>query len=131
MRIGIEITPLNSTPTGVGYYVRHLLAELLALPDSPGYIGFSSGLHKPCTTDIAISYRSVRVPTRLLYMGWEAAGFPRVDKLLGGVDVYHAVNYVLPPVVKARRVLSIHDLCFLRHPEEHVRLVFLRIFPFQ
>ena len=117
MRVGIEITPLNNAPTGVGYYVRHLLEQLSKLPDPPEYACFASGLRAPDTSGLAITHRRLPMPTRLLYMCWEKTGVPRVDRLLGGVDVYHAVNYVLPPVAKARRVLSIHDLCFLRHPE--------------
>ncbi len=117
MRVGIEITPLNSAPTGVGYYVRHLLTALLQLPASPEYHGLASGLSAPDLSNLPIPYRRLPVPTRMLYKCWEALEWPRVDSLLGGVDVYHAVNYVLPPVVAARRVLSIHDLCFLRHPE--------------
>ncbi len=117
MRIGIEITPLTATPTGVGYYVRHLLAALLAQQDAPEYVGFASGLHTPTLTGLSLHYRRLPVPTRLLYKCWEHVALPRVDTVLGGVDVYHAVNYVLPPVKKAKRILSIHDLCFLRHPE--------------
>lgn len=117
MRIGIEITPLTATPTGVGYYVRHLLAALLSQQDAPEYVGFASGLHPPALTDLSLNYRRIPLPTRLLYKCWEHIGIPRVDSLLGGVDMYHAVNYVLPPVTKAKRILSIHDLCFLRHPK--------------
>ncbi|MCK5862373.1 MAG: glycosyltransferase family 4 protein [Candidatus Hydrogenedentes bacterium] len=117
MRVGIEITPLTSTPTGVGYYVRHLLEALLELPERPGYIGFSSGLHRPDMQGIPVDFRRIPLPTRFLYQCWASVGIPQVDRFLGGVDVYHAVNYVLPPVQRARRVLSIHDLCFLRHPE--------------
>jgi len=117
MRIGIEITPLTAAPTGVGYYVRHLLAALLSQQDCSEYVGFASGMHVPNITSLPLYYRRVPIPTRLLYKSWENIGLPYVDTLLGGVDVYHAVNYVLPPTKNAKRVLSIHDLCFLRHPE--------------
>lgn len=39
-----------------------------------------------------------------------------MDRFLGGVDVFHAVNYVLPPIKRAKTVLTIHDLGFLRDP---------------
>lgn len=42
---------------------------------------------------------------------------PAVDSMLGGVDVYHATNYFLPPVKRAKRVLTIHDIAFRKHPE--------------
>lgn len=115
MRIGIEITPLTHTPTGVGYYVRHLLAALVESDHS--FYGFASGIRHLDADHISIWYMRLPVPTRLLYRTWEMLGHPQVDRLLGGVDVYHAVNYVLPPVSKARRVLSIHDLSFIRFPQ--------------
>jgi glycosyltransferase involved in cell wall biosynthesis len=39
-----------------------------------------------------------------------------VDRLLGGVDVFHASNFFLPPTAKARRILTIYDLAFLVEP---------------
>jgi glycosyltransferase involved in cell wall biosynthesis len=36
---------------------------------------------------------------------------------LGGVDVYHATNYFLPPVRSARTAATFYDLAFLSHPE--------------
>ncbi len=117
MRIGIEITPLTHTPTGVGYYVRHLLAAMVRLSDASALHGFASGVRPLDAEHIPIWYVRLPVPTRLLYQCWDIFGYPRVDRMLGGVDVYHAVNYVLPPVKRARRVLSIHDLSFVRYPE--------------
>lgn len=117
MRIGIEITPLTHTPTGVGYYVRHLLEALTRTPEAHTLRGFASGIHPLDTDHIPIWYMRLPIPTRLLYRLWDSIEFPRVDRMLRGVDVYHAVNYVLPPVKEARRVLSIYDLSFLRYPE--------------
>lgn len=117
MRIGIEITPIGATPTGVGYYTRHLLAELVRQRQDHSYVGFASGVRALDLSGIPIPFRRMPVPTRLLYTLWNATGMPRVDRFLGGVDVYHAVNYVLPPLARAARVLTVHDLAFLRHPK--------------
>jgi glycosyltransferase involved in cell wall biosynthesis len=40
-----------------------------------------------------------------------------VDVLAGPLDVFHSPDYVLPPVRRARKVVTIHDLSFLRYPE--------------
>ena len=116
MRIGIELTPLTYALTGVGYYVRHLVRELAALTEPGTLIGFVAGARKPVEENPAIPYRRFPVPPRLLNSLWGRAGMPCVDRLLGGTDVYHAVNYVLPPLKRARGILSIHDLGFLRDP---------------
>jgi len=52
----------------------------------------------------------------VLYQIWRALGAPKVDTFLGGVDVYHATNFFLPPTKTARRVVSIYDLSFLAVP---------------
>jgi glycosyltransferase involved in cell wall biosynthesis len=40
-----------------------------------------------------------------------------VELLAGRVDVFHATNFVLPPLRSARGVVTIHDLSYLRHTE--------------
>ena len=116
MRIGIELTPLTYTLTGVGYYARHLVRELATLAGTQALRGFVAGTRalESALPDIAL--KRFPLPPRLLNPLWTYAGRPCVDTLLGGVDVYHAVNYVLPPLKQARGVLSIHDLGFLRNP---------------
>lgn len=117
MKAGIEITPLTARLTGIGYYTRHLVRALCALPEKPDLTGFASGMRAPQLDDISLPHRWVPLPTRALYQIWDKTGFPRVDRFLGGLQVYHAVNYVLPPLKKAAGILTIHDLAFLLHPE--------------
>jgi glycosyltransferase involved in cell wall biosynthesis len=41
-----------------------------------------------------------------------------VEQWIGAVDLYHATDFVLPPVrPKTRTVLTVHDLSFVRAPE--------------
>ncbi len=128
MRIGIEITPLTATRTGVGSYVYWLLKHLLLEASDMTFRAFSSGLQRPdarvaggaaseAPFSLLAGHRRIGLPTRLLYQSWNLLGRPRVDALLGGVDVFHATNYFLPPVRSARRVLTVYDLSFLRYPE--------------
>jgi glycosyltransferase involved in cell wall biosynthesis len=44
---------------------------------------------------------------------WRVAGRPRLDRLVGKVDLYHATNFVLPPLGDKPGVVTIHDLSFL------------------
>jgi glycosyltransferase involved in cell wall biosynthesis len=39
------------------------------------------------------------------------------DLLTGTVDVFHSPDYLLPPVRRGKKVVTVHDLSFLRHPE--------------
>jgi glycosyltransferase involved in cell wall biosynthesis len=47
---------------------------------------------------------------------WRRFDGPRIERWTGPVDVVHGPNYVVPPA-RAARVVSIHDLTFLHHPE--------------
>lgn len=118
MRIGLDVTALRPTRTGVGQYVYYLLRHLLRAAPDCEFLGLSTG-RQPAAVDLLpplAGFRHVGVPTRLMYHCWNTVGVPKADRLLGGVDVFHATNYYLPPVARARRVVSFHDLAFLRNP---------------
>ncbi len=119
MRVGIDISPITAARTGVGNYCYFLLRHLLELDPDVRYAGFSSGSSRVELEVLAgrVTHRHVPMPTRALYALWAATGFPKADTFLGGVDVFHATNYVLPPTRSARRVVTIHDLSFLVAPE--------------
>lgn len=118
LHIGYDVTPLAGRRTGVGNYTEAVLRHMLPVASGMQFHAFSSGHHRIDASALGIaSHRHVPLPTRALYALWNSTGLPRADKLLGGVDVFHATNYFLPPVARARTVLSIYDLAFLKHPE--------------
>jgi glycosyltransferase involved in cell wall biosynthesis len=119
MRIGIDIGPITSTRTGVGNYCFYLLKHLLPLAPDDTFHGFASGRAQVDLGELAgrVGHKHVPIPTRILYAVWNALGTPKVDNMLGGVDVYHATNFYLPPTRTAKTVLTIHDLAFWAKPE--------------
>jgi glycosyltransferase involved in cell wall biosynthesis len=40
-----------------------------------------------------------------------------VEWFTGPIDIFHATDFVLPPVRQARTILTVHDLTFMRLPE--------------
>ena len=58
-----------------------------------------------------------RLPSRVLAPMWARSTFPPIEVLTGRIDVFHAGNYVLPPLWRAAGVVTVHDLSFLRYPE--------------
>lgn len=126
MRIGIDISPLTRARTGVGNYVFYLLKHLLLEEKEHVYCPFSAGQSKIVIDNGWHAFlrngtlrepKHIRLPARALYRIWETFGRPRADALVGGAEVFHATNYFLPPVKRARRVLTIYDMAFLRAPE--------------
>lgn len=118
MRIGLDVTPLTPTRTGVGQYVYYLMRHLMRQAPEAAFFGLSTGRTAAAVDTLPpmTGYRHLAIPTRLMYRAWDHTGKPRVDRLLGGLDVYHATNYHVPPVVSAKRVVTFHDLAFLRDP---------------
>ncbi len=119
MRIGFDISPITASRTGVGNYCYYTLKHLLELAPEDAFYGFSSGLRRIVLDEMEhrlASHHHVQLPTRVMYAIWSLLSAPKVDRLLGGVDVYHATNYFLPPAQAARTVVSIYDLAFLVNP---------------
>lgn len=115
MRVGLDATPLLGQRTGVGQYVAHLVEALAAMPDGPelaltAFTARGSGLSAP--RGHRVVHR--RFPARVLQESWARFEVPPVELLAGRSDVFHATNFVLPPLHRTAGVVTIHDLAFLR-----------------
>lgn len=56
----------------------------------------------------------VRLPRRMVEGIWRRVGMPPIEWFAGRVDIFHATHFVLPPARRARLILSIHDIAYLR-----------------
>jgi glycosyltransferase involved in cell wall biosynthesis len=63
--------------------------------------------------------RRLPLPERALNILWHRLRVPLPVEALAGTDwdLFHAPNFTLPPTRAARRVVTIHDLTFLRYPQ--------------
>ncbi|MGY1807352.1 glycosyltransferase family 4 protein [Blastococcus sp. SYSU D00669] len=128
LRIAMDVTPLLGTPTGIGRYVRSLLAALAAEqgPDAPAELrGVAvtvrgrAGLAPLLPPGVRVT--GPPVPARALQWLWSRAELPPVSALAGRVDLFHGTNFVLPPTGRAAGVVTVHDLSFLRTPQTVTR----------
>jgi glycosyltransferase involved in cell wall biosynthesis len=119
MRIGLDATPLLGVRTGVGRYTQHLIQALAAGDDPLTATAFTlrgaGDLAGAVPSNVDVRNRPM--PARLLQQLWASIEFPPVELLCGRVDVFHATNFVLPPLHKAAGVVTVHDLSYLRYPE--------------
>ena len=120
-RIALDYTAAYEQGGGIGRYVREIVAALARQPAEFDYRLFVSGVtsDKPLPPHPAPHF--TWKPTRLspLWMAriWGRARIPLpVEWFTGRVDLYHATDFVLPPVM-ARSLLTVHDLSFVRVPE--------------
>ncbi len=116
----MDYRPALRERTGVGEYV-HEMASALArtLPPGDTLILFSSSW-KDRLNGSPIAQAGIvdaRVPVRALNLLWHRAGWPAVDTFAGPVDVAHSPSPLLIPSRRAARIVTVHDLDFLDHPE--------------
>ena len=112
LRIGLDATPLLGARTGIGRYAGSLLAALATGPDEVVATAFT--LRGRLAPQPGVQVRSRPAPARALQAAWARAEWPPVELLTGRLDVFHATNFVLPPLRRARGVVTIHDLAYLR-----------------
>ncbi|MHB1319038.1 MAG: glycosyltransferase family 4 protein [Anaerolineae bacterium] len=119
MRIGIDYTAAVRQTAGIGRYARSLIRALSRLDHSNDYVLLSAG-RDPSTEPWPANFRSRPLPVtdRHLSILWQKLRVPLpVEWLTGRLDLFHSPDFVLPPVRRARTVLTIHDLSYLRLPE--------------
>lgn len=71
---------------------------------------FAFALGGRATDDIT----RLRIPARFARALWRLADAPTATKLVGGADVVHGTNFVLPATGSAAGVVTIHDLSYLQ-----------------
>lgn len=117
MRIGLDATPLLGARTGVGRYTGELVRGLAAdADDSVVATAFTfRGVDAlRAAVPPSVEVRARRMPARLLRELWRRTDLPPVSWSAGRLDLFHATNFVLPPVGRAAGVVTVHDLSFLR-----------------
>lgn len=116
--IAIDYTPAYEQGAGIGRYVRELISALARQDTTTPYRLFVSGAAKlPPPVGANFSWKPTRLNPTWLARIWHRARLPLpVETFTGKVDLYHATDFVLPPT-RARSILTVHDLSFIRVPE--------------
>ncbi len=122
MRIAIDYTAAIRQGAGIGNYVRYLVDALLAQDSKNQYILLTSGRptqERPFPNAENVRARSIIIPDRYLNILWYRWRLPlHATYFTGQVDIYHGPDFVLPPLNgKIRKIVTVHDLAFLEHPE--------------
>jgi len=121
LRIGIDYTAAVRQRAGIGRYTRELVRALAKLDQNNDYVLFAAAGGQR-TTDSGwpsnFQMRSVPLSDRILAILWHRLQLPLwVELAIGPVDIFHSPDFVLPPVRRAKTLLTVHDLSFMRYPE--------------
>ena len=138
MRTLVDYRPALRSRTGVGEYVHELARALVRTQTGPaGPVGapaedralflFSSSWADRLDPAVVPGATAIdcRIPVRWLNYAWHRWEWPPVELLVGALggrpdrqfDVVQSLHPLLMPARHAARVVTIHDLDFLDHPE--------------
>ncbi len=126
MRLLIDYRPALRERTGVGEFA-HELARALSCGAADGAaphvtLFTNSWRDRPAATLAAempaAKIADVKVPVRGLVWAWNRLEWPPVEWLAGAHDVVHSQSPLLIPTNRAAQVVTVHDLDFLRNPDQ-------------
>ncbi|HET7759215.1 MAG TPA: glycosyltransferase family 1 protein [Gaiellaceae bacterium] len=123
MRIVVDVSPLARPRTGIGNYVRGMVAglaeagagehELVAFgPSGPR----GRGRIREALAGLPVEVRTPLAP-HALRQAWSRSGRMPVERVVGALDVFHFSDWMYPPQRGGLRATTVHDLVPLRHPE--------------
>lgn len=121
MRIAIDATSLPPEPAGAGVYAIELVRAMAEGDRRDGYAVFARG---SWFDEIVAGKRNWRVErvgagSRPARLAWEQMRLPGALRRLG-IDVLHSTHHTLPLAgAGCRRVVTIHDVTFLRLPQRY------------
>ncbi len=113
MRIGIDARKLHDF--GIGTYIRNLLRHLARLDGQTEFVILCRPEDRDVLAVVGENFRPVP-ETSGNYSIAEQFRVPRALKR-EGVTLFHAPHYVLPPLVRCRSVVTIHDCIHLMFPQ--------------
>lgn len=130
MRIGIDISVLNEkNRTGVGVYAYELIKNYLDIDKKNQIILFGFATFKTARyleslfkSRNNIQIKIIKMPAKIfktLFLLWQKINFPKIENLIGDVDIYHSFNWYLPPQARGKAVATIFDITSIKYPEFH------------
>jgi glycosyltransferase involved in cell wall biosynthesis len=140
-RIAIDISPLLTLSTGIGYYTANLISHIMALKPEIRWSFFTIPGRKPKEVEIPASGPAIRqiiqpwiLPARMTSLLLQAPlqQLLAVENFIGASDLFHWTNFLCCSQRAGKKILTVHDVSFFLFPEYHPlkrRLLFKAFFP--
>lgn len=123
MKIGVDIRLLaRGVQSGVEEYTLNLLPRLFGFREVEFKL-FYNAFKKNKLDFPWASFQNVKIiqrsiPNRFLQFSSFLFNFPKIDKMIGGVDSFFSPHFILSPTSKkCRKIITFHDLSFEYYPE--------------
>lgn len=124
MRIGIDISQLAYSNTGVSNYLENLVGEMIK-DESCEFVLFFSSLRRsvpPCVQEFVkrknVSVKTFRYPPAFLHMMWNVVHKLPIEIFIGPLNWFITSDWTEPPVKKAKKATILYDLIVYKFPDE-------------
>lgn len=120
MRIGVDIRCLmDGGRTGVEEYTTNVLRAMLKQDSEDTFVLFANSRKPMALPQFAASnveLKTFAYPNKIFNTSLKLFRWPKLDEMLGGVDVLFVPSVRLAPcTTKTPLVVTFHDLSFVRH----------------
>jgi glycosyltransferase involved in cell wall biosynthesis len=120
--IGIDFTSAAREQAGIGRYARELVRALARLDHTNRYELF---VPRDARDDLLsygwpsnFSVKRGPLTERLFAATWQRARIPLpIETFIGTVQVLYSPDFLLPPTRAKRKIVTVHDLSYVRLPE--------------
>ncbi|KKQ01883.1 MAG: Glycosyl transferase group 1 [Candidatus Roizmanbacteria bacterium GW2011_GWA2_36_23] len=123
MKIGIDISQISYSGTGVSRYLDILVRSLLKYDQKNEYVYFYSSLRQPLNPkykNLILEKQRLKeysFPPILLSILWNDIHIFSVEKFIGKVDIFVTSDWTEPPASYAKKITVLHDLLIYKFPE--------------
>jgi glycosyltransferase involved in cell wall biosynthesis len=125
MRIAVDVSPLSHPRTGIGNYLRGMIAGLTEVADARHEVVAFAPVNRSGAARIRSALSGCPLDLRLTELpfahgfrtAWSRLGAPAAERFLGPVDVLHFSDWMFPPQRAGLRATTVHDLIPLRFPD--------------
>ena len=124
MRIGIDVSQLAYSHTGVANYLLQLLKEMVK-DEKNEYILFFSSLRQTPPQEVIsltklknVTLKKFRFPPTALHILWNIVHLTPIEKFVGPVDIFITSDWTEPPAKKAKKATILYDLIVYKYPRE-------------
>ncbi|MEH1944251.1 MAG: glycosyltransferase family 1 protein [Nostoc sp.] len=130
LKVVVDATPVDSKPSGVGFYIANLICALDVLQKEENFqlgVVYQPGLKNwlrgdfivpECFKNSSQQYLlplPVRVSDLLLALAFKPS-LSYFEKYFGYPDILHGTNYSVYPCQNSLKVMNIYDLTFIKYP---------------
>jgi glycosyltransferase involved in cell wall biosynthesis len=129
LTIAIDATSLTTQPSGIGLYVYNLIYALNSLQNSESFqmrIVYQPRLKNwlmgrlivPNLSNLDTQIYTLHLPVSVsqILSKFPNPIIPYYEKYLGFPDIIHGTDHVVYPAAKSLKVMTIHDLTYIKYP---------------